>query len=288
MKNLTWIGTGVMGSPMVGHLIDNGYSVRVFNNTFSKAKRLEDEKGAIACKSIAEAVNDSDYIFTMVGYPRDVEKIYLGDGGIFESAKKGAVVIDMTTSSPELANRLYKTGKEIGIRVLDAPVSGGDLGAKNASLSIMVGGDFEDYIEIRSLFEHLGKNINYLGSAGNGQHAKAANQIAVAGATASMIEAIFYAESVGLDPEKMFTAIGSGAAGSWQISNMAPRVLKGDLAPGFFIKHFLKDMSIVKKEIESRGYSLEMLNAVYNLYKEMVNMGLENDGTQALIKYYRG
>lgn len=287
MKKVAWIGTGVMGSHMAGHLLKNNYMVKAYNKTFSKAQKLEAEMGAVACASIAEAVKDADIIFTIVGYPKDVEQVYLGEGGIFECAREGALAVDMTTSSPALAQKLYEQGKKRGIHVLDAPVSGGDLGAKNATLSIMVGGDESDFDIAKPLFECMGKNILYLGTAGYGQHTKAANQIAVAGATAAMTEAIVYAKQVGLDPEKMLAAIGAGAAGSWQISNMAPRVLRGDLAPGFYIKHFVKDMNIIKEEIEQRGVSLEMLNTVLGLYVNMMELGFENDGTQALIKRYQ-
>lgn len=287
MKKIAWIGTGVMGSHMAGHLLKNNYMVKAYNKTFSKAQKLEIELGAVACTSIAEAVKDADIIFTIVGYPKDVEQVYLGEGGIFECAKEGALAIDMTTSSPALSQRLYEEGKKRGIHVLDAPVSGGDLGAKNATLSIMVGGDSVDFDTAKPLFECMGKNIVHMGAAGYGQHTKAANQIAVAGATAAMTEAIVYSTQVGLDPEKMLAAIGPGAAGSWQINNMAPRVLKGDLAPGFYVKHFVKDMNIIKEEIEQRGISLEMLNTVLGLYENMVALGFEDDGTQALIKRYR-
>lgn len=192
----------------------------------------------------------------------------------------------MTTSSPSLAQKLYEEGKKHGIRVMDAPVSGGDSGARNATLSIMAGGDKADFDEALPLFECMGKNIRHMGGPGMGQHTKAANQIAVAGATAAYTEAIVYAKKVGLDPEAMLGAIGAGAAGSWQIANMAPRVLKGDFAPGFFVKHFVKDMKIVRDEGAQRGVDLKMLDAVLELYEEMERMGLENDGTPALIKYY--
>ena len=182
---------------------------------------------------------------------------------------------------------VWEKGKEKGIDVLDAPVSGGDSGAKNATLSIMVGGDEAVFEKVKPLFEIMGKNIVYMGKAGSGQHTKAANQIAVAGATAAMTEAIVYAEDVGLDPHKMLVAIGAGAAGSWQLSNMAPRVLKEDFAPGFFVKHFIKDMKIVVEEAKKRGDSLKMLSAVLSMYEEMAQKGLENDGTQALIKLYK-
>ena len=288
MKKAAWIGTGVMGSQQAGHLAKAGYTVTAYTRRYEKLLPLKEEFGLIPCHTIAEAVQDADYIFVMVGYPKDVEEVFLSQGGIFDSAKKGAIAIDMTTSSPALAVKLYQLGKEKGIRVMDAPVSGGDSGARNGTLSIMVGGDKADFDEVFPLFQCMGKSILLMGPAGAGQHTKAANQIAVAGATAAYTEAIAYAEKAGLDPEKMLSAIGGGAAGSWQINNMAPRALKGDFAPGFFIKHFVKDMKIIHEESQSRGIRLEMLESVLSLYEKMIQTGFENNGTQSLIQYYRG
>ena len=288
MKKAAWIGTGVMGSQQAGHLAKAGYTVTAYTRRYEKLLPLKEEFGLVPCHTIAEAVQDADYIFVMEGYPKDVEEVFLSQGGILDSAKKGAIAVDMTTSSPALAEKLYKLGKEKGIRVMDAPVSGGDSGARNGTLSIMVGGDKADFDEVLPLFQCMVKSILLMGPAGAGQHTKAANQIAVAGATAAYTEAIAYAEKAGLDPEKMLSAIGGGAAGSWQINNMAPRALKGDFAPGFFIKHFIKDMKIIHEESQSRGIRLEMLESVLSLYEKMAGMGLENDGTQALIKFYRG
>lgn len=276
-----------MGSSQAGHLAKAGYPVSAYTRRYEKLLPLEKEYGLIPCRTIAEAVSDADFIFVMVGYPKDVEEVFLSPGGILESAKPGAIAIDMTTSSPALAQRLYRLGAEKGIHVMDAPVSGGDKGARNAALSIMVGGDEKDFQKVLPLFQCMGKSILLMGPAGAGQHTKAANQIAVAGATAAYTEAIIYAQKAGLDPEKMLEAIGGGAAGSWQISNMAPRALKGDFAPGFFIKHFIKDMKIIREESQERGVRLEMLETVLELYEKMAEIGLENDGTQALIKYYR-
>lgn len=286
MKKVTWVGVGVMGYSMAGHLAKNGYEVSAYNRSPEKARKLQDEHGAKFCETVAVAVAEADVIFTMVGYPKDVEEVYLGGDGIFANAKKGAITVDMTTSSPALAARLYEEGKKRGIRVMDAPVSGGDLGARNATLSIMVGGDEKDFEEVKPLFDVMGKNILLLGPAGFGQHTKMSNQIALAGIVASMTEAIVYARKVGLDPQRMLEAIGSGAAGSWQTTNMAPRVLREDFAPGFFIKHYIKDMKIAKEEIEARGLSLEVLDTVLSLYGNMADLGWENDGTQALIKRY--
>jgi len=275
-----------MGSQQAGHLAKHGYAVSAYTRTYEKLLPLEQAFGIKPCRTLREAVADADVIFVMVGYPRDVEEVFTAPDGILENAKAGALAIDMTTSSPALAARLYQLGKEKGIRVLDAPVSGGDKGAKNATLSIMVGGDKADFDAALPLFQCMGKSINHMGPAGFGQHTKAANQIAVAGATAAYTEALVYAAKVGLDPLAMLGAIGGGAAGSWQISNMAPRVLQGDLAPGFFIKHFIKDMRIVEQEGAERGIKLQMLDTVLRLYEDLAAMGCENDGTQALIKYY--
>ncbi len=286
MSKVAWLGTGVMGASMARHLKEKGYEVSAYNRTYAKAAALE-QFGICACPTIAAAVSDADYVFSMVGYPKDVEEIYLGNGGVFDSVtKKGAIAVDMTTSSPELAQRLYAEGKKRGISVLDAPVSGGDKGAKNATLSIMTGGDKEAYDKMLPLLASLGTSINYMGGAGCGQHTKMCNQICVAGATAAYTEALAYAQSVGLDGEKMLAAIAGGAAGSWQISNMAPRALKGDFAPGFFVKHFIKDMRIASDEMKAHGKELPMLEAVLAQYEKMAENGMENDGTQALIKLY--
>ena len=287
MKKVAWIGTGVMGGPMAGHLAENGYTVTAYNHSLERLEQLKQQYGIIPCGSVKEAVAGVDVVFVMVGYPRDVEEVFLGENGILANVKAGTIAVDMTTSSPSLAVRLYEEGKKYGVAVMDAPVSGGDSGAKAGTLSIMVGGDQQDFDKVLPLFQCMGKSINYMGPAGCGQHTKACNQICVAGATAAYTEALVYAQKVGLDPEKMFAAISGGAAGSWQINNMVPRVLKGDLAPGFFIKHFIKDMKIVKEESAAKGVELEMLNAVLKLYEGMADMGLENDGTQALIKYYQ-
>ena len=287
MSRIAWIGTGVMGTSMATNLSKQGHSLTLFNRSPEKAHHAATLCNGVVCTSIAEAVKDADYIFTIVGYPKDVEEVMLSKGGVFDSAKKNALIIDMTTSLPSLAAKLYEIGKERGLRVMDAPVSGGDSGAKKGTLSIMVGGDAKDFEEAKPLFACMGTNVVYMGPAGNGQHTKAANQIAVAGATAAMTEAIVYAKQVDLEPERMLAAIGAGAAGSWQLQNMAPRVLKEDFDPGFFIKHFIKDMRIVNQEMNERDTYLKMLNTVLALYEEMANQGHENDGTQALIKLYK-
>ena len=282
---IAWIGTGVMGAPMALHLQRAGYPVFAYNRSLEKAKALEKD-GVTPCDTIREAVTDADFIFTMVGYPHDVEGVYLGEDGILENAKRGAVCVEMTTSSPELAVRIYEAGREKGVSVLDAPVSGGDTGAKNATLSIMAGGEQEAFDRAMPLLEKLGTSILLMGGAGAGQHTKACNQIAVAGATAAYTEALAYAVKAGLDPEKMLAAIGGGAAGSWQISHMAPRALRGDHAPGFFVKHFIKDMRIIQTEAAARGLALPMVETVLRQYEVMASAGGENLGTQALIGQY--
>lgn len=286
MAKIAWIGTGVMGASMAGHLSREGHELFLFNRTHTKAVKVAEQIKAKAFDTIAETVKDADFIFTIVGYPHDVEEVMLKPQGVFDSAKKGSLIIDMTTSLPSLAVKLYQIGQERGLKLLDAPVSGGDSGARNGTLSIMVGGDQEDFKTALPLFEAMGQNIVHMGVAGNGQHTKAANQIAVAGATAAMTEAIVYSKKVGLEPEAMLKAIGAGAAGSWQLQNMAPRVLQKDFDPGFFVKHFIKDMKIVNEEMEERDTHLEMLNTVLNLYLKMAEAGFEDDGTQALIKLY--
>ena len=244
------------------------------------------EHGVHICESIAACVKDADVVFTMVGYPKDVEDIYTCKDGIFEHIKKGCILIDMTTSSPALAQSLYEKAKMYHAYMLDAPVSGGDSGAKSATLSIMVGGDKEVFEQAYPLFKILGTSIHYMGAAGCGQHAKACNQIAVAGAVAAMSEAIVYACKQNLPVEKMLNAISKGAAGSWQLEHTAPRVLANDFQPGFYIKHFIKDMNIIKAEMNAKDMELMMLNTVLEMYRTLAENGEENLGTQALIHYY--
>lgn len=286
-QKVAWIGVGVMGAAQAGNLVKAGWPVKAYGHHYDKVAAKAPQYGFAPCRTIAEAVADADFVFVMVGYPADVEEVFTAPGGILDSARPGTVAVDMTTSSPSLAQKLYALGKEKGIAVLDAPVSGGDKGAREATLSIMAGGDEEAFNRALPLFEAMGKSVLHMGPAGFGQHTKAANQIAVAGATAAYTEAIYYAEQAGLDPHKMLAAIGGGAAGSWQIANMAPRALAGDFAPGFFVKHFIKDMGIIHDEAAARGYSLEMLESVLRLYKGFAAAGGENEGTQALIEFYR-
>ena len=280
--NIAWIGTGVMGSALAKHVMDAGHDMHVHNRSADKAAALV-SLGMHAYTSIAECIKDCDAIFTMVGYPKDVEEVY---EQIFQSCKPEAICIDMTTSSPTLASKLYKRAKALGLGMLDAPVSGGDTGARMGTLSIMAGGEATIYEQIKPLFETMG-TPRYMGEAGMGQHTKACNQIAVAGAVAAMSEALVYARENGLDDVCMLEAISGGAAGSWQINNTAPRVLKADFAPGFYIKHFIKDMHIVQDEMKNSGIHLEVLESVCHMYEQLAQQGEENNGTQALIHYYQ-
>lgn len=282
---IAWIGTGIMGGYMLQNLHQQGHQLHIYNRSYEKAERLKQEHIEVH-NTITDCVKDCEVIFTMVGYPKDVEEIYTCRNGIFESATKGSIFVDMTTSSPHLAKKLSQIAYEHSCAMLDAPVSGGDIGAKCGTLSIMVGGDEEAYRKILPLFKSMGKEIQHMGKAGNGQHTKACNQIAVAGAVAAMSEAIHYARVNELCDEDVINVISRGAAGSWQLENTAPKVLHEDYAPGFFIKHFVKDMHIVQDVMKDKNEKLPMLETVCQLYEKLQQKGYENDGTQALIKYY--
>ena len=281
--NISWIGTGVMWSAIAKNLSNNWNNFSVFSRTISKCEPLK--KFGIEVKdSIKECVKNADAIFTIVGYPKDVEEIYLGDEGIFKYAKEGAYLVDMTTSSPILAKRLYELGDKF--HILDAPVSGGDIGAQNATLSIMVGGNKKDFEYMYSIFECIGKNIIYLGEAGSGQNCKACNQVAIAGTVAAVAESITYAKKSGLDPKTVLDAISKGAAGSWQLQNNGYKMIEKDYAPGFFNKHFIKDMKIAKEVMEEKGEDLPILNKVLEMYEELEKNGFGDYGTQSIIEKY--
>lgn len=283
MSKLAWIGTGVMGKNMVLHLFCDEDQITVYNRTLAKAMPLA-QQGATVASSVEEAVRDADFIFTIVGFPQDVEEVYRT---IFMAAKPGAIAIDMTTSSAELAQRLHEEGRQHGIRVLDAPVSGGDSGAAAGTLSIMVGGDEEDYQACLPYFRKMGTHVQYMGKAGCGQHTKMANQIAIAGTVAAVAEAIAYAQVNGLDPKALLGAISQGAAGSWQMSNNGPKMIDGDDAPGFFIKHFIKDMRLARQSAQNQGLQLPVLDTVLTLYETMQDQGMGDLGTQAIIRSYQ-
>lgn len=284
-KRIGFIGLGVMGTSMAAHLMAAGHSLTVFNRTREKAEGLI-KRGAQWADTPGAVAAASDILISMVGYPHDVEKIYFGEGGILSAMKAGSYIVDMTTSSPKLARRLYEAAKEREIASLDAPVSGGDIGARNASLVVMVGGDRGAFDAVKPIFELLGRTIRYFGPAGSGQYAKMANQIAIASNMMGVCEAVAYAKRAGLDPAEVVETISGGAAGSWSLSNLAPRMLRGDYAPGFFIKHFIKDMGIALASAEEMHLDLPGLKLAKRLYDELSARGMEDSGTQALIRWY--
>ena len=285
MKKIGFIGVGIMGKSMVRNLMKAGFDVAIYTRTKSKVEDVICE-GAAWRDTVKECVADRDVVITIVGYPKDVEEVYFGEGGILKNAPTGAYVIDMTTSSPKLAERIYEAAKAVGLYALDAPVTGGDSGAKAGTLTILAGGDREAFDACMPVFEAMGKNINYEGKAGNGQHTKMCNQIAIAGALSGACEALAYARAVGLDPKLMLESISTGAAGSAQMNNVASRILKDDFEPGFFIKHFIKDMKLALIEANRSGLNLEVLSQVLAIYEELEADGNGDLGTQALIKYY--
>ncbi|EDN8005893.1 NAD-binding protein [Listeria monocytogenes] len=286
MEKIGFVGTGVMGSSMAGHLLEAGYEVLVYTRTKTKAEDLL-EKGALWIKTPGELANKVDILISMVGYPKDVEELYLGENGFLENLAVGTVAIDMTTSSPALAKKMAEFGREKGIGVLDAPVSGGDIGAKNGTLAIMVGGSEDVFLKVKPIFDILGSSVILQGDAGAVQHTKMVNQIAIASNMIGVTEAIIYAEAAGLNPSSVLDSISGGAAGSWSLANLIPRVLKDDFSPGFFIKHFIKDMGIAISEAKQMGLELPGLTLAEKMYQTLAEQGLSEEGTQALIKYYR-
>jgi 3-hydroxyisobutyrate dehydrogenase len=281
-----FVGTGVMGGAMAGHLLDAGYRLRVYNRTREKAAGLV-ERGAVWCDTPGDAASGADAVVTIVGYPADVEQVYLGEGGILEAAAPGTVVIDMTTSTPSLAIRIAAAAAERGVRALDAPVSGGDVGARNAKLTIMVGGDADSFAAVQSMLSVMGPNVILQGGPGAGQHTKMANQIAIADTILGVCESLAYAEAAGLDPARVLDSIGAGSAGSWQLANYAPRMLGGDFAPGFYVKHFIKDMRIARDEAAAMGIRVPGLLLVLRLFEELAANGGADQGIHALYLLYK-
>ncbi|MCP4671375.1 MAG: NAD(P)-dependent oxidoreductase [Desulfobacula sp.] len=281
-----FIGLGVMGQSMAGHIVNAGYELHVYTRT-KKSGEIIIAKGGIWENSVSELSKKCDVIITMVGFPNDVEDIYFGNNGILNHAKQGSVVIDMTTSSPDLAVRIHDQAKEKKINSLDAPVSGGDIGARNATLTIMAGGDRKIFDQTLPLFKIMGKNIELQGKAGAGQHAKISNQIAIAAGMIGVCESLAYAEKSGLDPETVLKSIGQGSAGSWSLNNLGPRMIAKNFEPGFYIKHFRKDMKIAAKSSKELGLETPGLDLAISLYQKMADKGLENDGTQGLYKLFQ-
>lgn len=285
MKKVGFIGIGVMGKSMARNLMKAGYELYIYNRTKEKAEELLEE-GAVWCENPGECARGCDAVITIVGYPRDVEEVYFGRNGILEWAERGTYLIDMTTTRPELSVRIYEEGKKRGLHVLDAPVSGGDVGAKNAALAIMVGGEEKDFYSCEELLRAMGKNIVYEGPAGSGQHVKMANQIAIAGTVSGVCEAVAYTKAMGVDTDKMIQTISAGAAGSWQLSNLGPKMAAGDYDPGFYIKHFIKDMKIAEEEAENRELILPILEKVCEMFRELEREGKGDNGTQGLMELY--
>ena len=281
MSKIGWIGIGVMGRSMCGHLLAAGHEVKVHTRTKASAEGVI-AAGARWCDTPGEAARDSEFVFTIVGYPSDVRAVYLERDGLVEQAAPGSVLVDMTTSEPALAVEIFKAAQARGVAALDAPVSGGDLGARGASLAIMVGGEQEPFERTMPLFEKMGKNIRLMGGPGAGQHTKMSNQILIAGTMIGVVESLLYAVRAGLDVDAVIDVIGSGAAGSWSINNLGRRIARDDYDPGFFIKHFVKDMGIALAEAKRMRISLPGLALVEQLYVAAMAQGLENMGTQAL------
>ncbi|EOU1477536.1 NAD(P)-dependent oxidoreductase [Clostridium perfringens] len=285
MKKIGFIGVGIMGKSMVRNLMKNDFEVSIFARNKDKVLDVISE-GANFYSTIKECVSGCDAVITIVGFPKDVEEVYFGENGILENVKEGTYVIDMTTSSPKLAVEIFEKAKEKGVKALDAPVTGGDIGAKNGTLTILVGGEEEDYKDCLPIFKAMGTNIHYEGKAGFGQHTKLANQIMIAGAISGVCEAMAYAKDKGLDVKKMLDSVSTGAAGSKQLELVSPKILEEDFAPGFFIKHFIKDMKLAKEEALADNVNLDILSKVLENYEELEREGFGDLGTQALIKHY--
>ena len=277
-----WIGTGVMGAPMCGHLLSAGYPLSLSSRTRSKADALI-EQGASWCETPAQVAAQSDIVFTTVGRPDEVREVYFGEKGVFAGLQAGAVVVDMGTTPPSLTREISDRAISLSAHAVDAPVSGGDVGARNASLTVMAGGEEAIVDKLRPLFECMAKTVVWMGEPGNGQHTKMANQLAVAGTMIGVCEALVYAARAGVELEKLVAVISKGAAGCWTLDNLAPRIISGDDAPGFMVDHFVKDLGIALSECEQMGLSLPGLELASRLYGQLQEIGHGQSGTHALI-----
>lgn len=277
-----WIGTGVMGRSMAARLMDAGHHLRIFTRTRSKARELLD-RGAEWAETPAQAAEGTDAAFSIVGYPDDVEAVHLGDAGTLAAADRPPIIVDMTTSRPSLAEAIAARAAELGVKSVDAPVSGGDVGARNGTLSIMVGGEEAAVAAIRPLFELMGRTIVRQGGPGAGQHTKMVNQILIASTMMGACEGLLYADRAGLNAETVIQSVGSGAAGSWTINELGPRMLKRDFEPGFFVEHFIKDLGIALEEAARMHLALPGLALARQLYESVRAIGHERKGTQALL-----
>lgn len=285
MKTVGFIGLGVMGQSMVRNLQTSGFHVQAYTRTKEKATALIEE-GVVWCDSVKEVCTGADAIITIVGYPSDVESVYFGEDAILESAEPGTLVIDMTTSSPKIAKRIAEAAIERSLLPLDAPVTGGDVGARNGTLSILVGGSEFSFNKALPLFEAMGQSIARMGFAGSGQYAKLANQIAIAGIMMGNAEMLAFSKKAGLDPETLVRTIRGGAAGSWTLENLVPRMILEDYSPGFFIKHFIKDMTLAIESASELNVKLPGLELAHRLYTILEENGYSENGTQALVEYY--
>jgi 3-hydroxyisobutyrate dehydrogenase len=278
---LGWIGTGVMGQSMCGHLLAKGFSVTVFNRSRAKAQSLLDQ-GAKWGNSPKQVAEQSDVVFAIVGFPRDVREVFLGHDGALAGSKQGTILVDMTTSEPSLAAEIYDAANKKGVHAVDAPVSGGDIGAREARLSIMIGGDKEVVEALQPCWETMGKTIIHQGPAGAGQHTKMVNQTLIASGMIGVCEALLYAHKAGLDLPTVLQSVAPGAAGSWSLSNLGPRIIANNFDPGFFVEHFIKDMGIALAEASRMHISLPGLALAHQLYVAVKAQGHGRDGTHAL------
>lgn len=276
-----WIGTGVMGASMAGHLMAAGYQVSVFNRSRAKAEPLISQ-GAAWCPSAREVAESSEVIFTIVGYPEDVRQVVLGSNGVLAGCQKGDVIVDMTTSRPSLAIEIYEQASQAKIASIDAPVSGGDVGAKNGTLSIMIGGDPNPVNDLQPIWDILGSTWVHQGAAGSGQHTKMVNQTLIASGMIGVCEALLYGHRAGLDLNTVLQSVSSGAAGSWSLSNLAPRIIANNFEPGFYVEHFIKDMGIAIEEADRMGLALPGLSLARQLYNAVASQGHARSGTHAL------
>jgi 3-hydroxyisobutyrate dehydrogenase len=279
--NIGWIGVGVMGSSMVGHLIDAGFSATIYTRSKAKAEGVLN-KGATWADSPKAVAEASDVVFAIVGFPSDVREVMLGEDGAIAGCKEGNLLVDMTTSDPSLAVEIYEAAKAKGIHSVDAPVSGGDVGAKNGTLSIMIGGDKEAVDALNPCWEAMGKTIVHQGAAGAGQHTKMVNQTLIASNMVGVCEALLYGYKAGLDLPTVLESVGTGAAGSWSLSNLGPRIMDNNFDPGFFVEHFIKDMGIALAEAKRMGLALPGLALAHQLYLALQAQGHGRDGTHAL------
>ncbi len=285
ISKIGFIGTGVMGFSMASHLLDKGYSVKVYNRSKEKALPLA-QKGATVCESIEECVKDCDLVLSIVGFVSDVKEVWLGDKGALNFMKKDSIGVDMTTSTPSLAQEIACDGAKRGLLIADAPVTGGDVGARNGTLTVLFGGDESLYETLKEVFSAFSKTYVRFGNAGAGQLTKACNQIAIAAGMMALCEALAFSKATGLDTQKVLETLQGGAAGSFSMNSYGPRILKGDFKPGFFLKHFVKDLKIALEVAREHDLNLEGTALALKLYEKLQNEGFGDLGTQALYKIY--